>query len=316
MLINMILTKEVKIFKNNGEFVLMPLSKLSINSHKKVLVKCDLCGIEKELRYQDYNKITKNQSEMYHCVKCCKKKAVETKRKKYGNKMEILVDRHKSVIMEKYGVENVSQLESIKTKKRDTCMKNYGVEIPAKSEEVLERMKKTNLSRYGYEYTLQSPEIRNKGERTCIERYGCKNVFQSDEIKKRIKSRLMEKYGVEHPMHHEDIFMKQLKSGFKVMEIEGVYYQGSYELDFLMFTKSNNLVVERGPKIKYLDGKVYYPDFFIEKMNLIVEIKSTYTFQKEFEKNKFKKKACIDSGYNFMFVIDKDYTEFIEFILN
>ena len=125
---------------------------------------------------------------------------------------------------------------------------------------------------------------------------------------------LIENYGVDHPMRNESIFLKQMKSAFRVQEIDGIYYQGSYELDFLIFTKYLNLVIEKGPKINYLN-RVYHPDFFIKEKNLIVEIKSTYTFQKEFENNLYKRQACLDLGYRFLFVIDKDYTEFIEFIL-
>ena len=310
----MILTTEVKVFKNNGKFTLVPLNELSLNSHKKVLAKCDICDIEKDIKYQDYNKITKNQSEIYSCLKCCKTKIIETKRKKYGQKMEILVENHKSLIKKKYGVENISQLSEVKLKKKATCLKNYGVEIPAKSREVQNKMKQTNLERYGYEYSLLNPDIKSKAEKTCLIKYGFKNVFQSEEIKNKIKLKLIENYGVDHPMRNESIFLKQMKSAFRVQEIDGIYYQGSYELDFLIFTKYLNLVIEKGPKINYLN-RVYHPDFFIKEKNLIVEIKSTYTFQKEFENNLYKRQACLDLGYRFLFVIDKDYTEFIEFIL-
>jgi len=41
-----------------------------------------------------------------------------------------------------------------------------------------------------------------------------------------------------------------------------------------------------------------------------VEIKSTYVYNYELEKNIEKKKACLTNGYNFIFIIDKQYDEF------
>lgn len=60
--------------------------------------------------------------------------------------------------------------------------------------------------------------------------------------------------------------------------------------------------------------RVYYPDFFLPEYNLIVEIKSTYTFEKYLNKNTAKKEKCIELGFNFIFIIDKDYKEFEYFI--
>ena len=61
------------------------------------------------------------------------------------------------------------------------------------------------------------------------------------------------------------------------------------------------------PDIRYItaDSKIhrYYPDFFIQGDNLIVEVKSEYTYNKDFEINLLKKKACLDSGFLFVFYI-------------
>lgn len=310
----MIITREVKSYKKNGKFFTIDIKELSLNSHKKVIVSCDICKSEKEIKFQDYNKITKNQRDLYFCFKCCKPKSNETKRKKYGQKMEIIVERQKSTTMEKYGVENISQLSEVKLKKKATCLKNYNVDVPFRSDDIKDRIKQTNLEKYGHPCPLQNKFIKAKSLKTCLEKYGVENVFQSDEIKEKIKLKLIEKYGVDHPMRCENIFYKQMKSSFRIKEFEGVFYQGTYELDFLTLSNLLNLELEKGPKINYLE-RIYYPDFFLKEKNLIIEIKSTYTFQKEFENNQYKKQACIDLGYNFLFIVDKDYTEFMEFIL-
>lgn len=60
------------------------------------------------------------------------------------------------------------------------------------------------------------------------------------------------------------------------------------------------------PKIEYeFEGKKrrYFPDIWIPKHNLIIEVKSTWTYEKDLEKNLLKKKATEQMGYAFRFVI-------------
>jgi len=60
------------------------------------------------------------------------------------------------------------------------------------------------------------------------------------------------------------------------------------------------------PEIWYnINGinKRYYCDVYIPKTNTIYEVKSTWTNTKDIDKNKLKKQACIDNGYNFQLYI-------------
>jgi len=50
-----------------GQTIKIPIENLPINSHEKILVKCDNCGIEKLVNYQSYNICTKNNTEKYYC---------------------------------------------------------------------------------------------------------------------------------------------------------------------------------------------------------------------------------------------------------
>ena len=58
-------------------------------------------------------------------------------------------------------------------------------------------------------------------------------------------------------------------------------------------------------------NKIYFSDFYLENKNLIIEIKSSYTFNVDLKKNLAKQNACIEQGYNFIFIIDKNYDELI-----
>jgi len=56
-------------------------------------------------------------------------------------------------------------------------------------------------------------------------------------------------------------------------------------------------------------NRVYHSDFFLSKYNLVCEVKSDYTFNDDYEENIIKKEYTISAGYNFLFIIDKNYIE-------
>ncbi len=100
---------------------------------------------------------------------------------------------------------------------------------------------------------------------------------------------------------------------------DDIYYQSSYEKDFLDYLKNIDMLskVTRGPIIKYNNGisdKVHYPDFYIEDYNLIIEIKSDYYYYKYLDINNLKFNKAIEIGYNYMFIINKNYKYFDEYM--
>jgi len=48
---------------------------------------------------------------------------------------------------------------------------------------------------------------------------------------------------------------------------------------------------------------------------LIVEIKSLWWYNENLNINLFKQKQCLNDGYNFIFIIDKDYQIFENIIM-
>lgn len=94
-------------------------------------------------------------------------------------------------------------------------------------------------------------------------------------------------------------------------------YTGTYELNFLELCEKINILdfVDNGPTTRYYHetkNHIYYPDFYIEKMNLIIEIKSTYTLEQNLNLNLSKRIGCEKSGYNFIFIVDKNYSDFLK----
>ena len=121
----------------------------------------------------------------------------ETKRRK--------IEKYKNTCLEKYGVENVSQVQSVKEKKEKTCLIHYGVKNQNQSEDVREKTRKTNIKKYGTEYTFQAESVKEKIKQSNIEKYGKEFASQSDEIKNKVKQTNIERYGGNAPLCSEEI---------------------------------------------------------------------------------------------------------------
>lgn len=85
--------------------------------------------------------------------------------------------------------------------------------------------------------------------------------------------------------------------------------------DFIEYCLEKNIEIDNfNGVIDYtFDGKCkkYFPDFYIKSSNTVVEIKSQYTYDCEIEQNEAKKEATITNGFNFKFIIDKNYSDII-----
>jgi hypothetical protein len=146
-----------------------------------------------------------------------------------------------------------------------------------------------------------------------LEKYGDKNYRNVTQY----RQTNLEKYGCEYPMQNSYIRSKTIKNSFKINKYKDteLYYQGSYELDFLQ--KYYNMGIENCKSIKYLYKNkqcIYFPDFYYENLNLIIEIKSDYTYKLHLEKNLAKEKFTKELGYNYIIIKDKNYTEFEKLI--
>ena len=192
---------------------------------------CPICGNKFKATNDQIKKLKNGKVKT---ITCCRSCSSTIQSFLFGSplaKKEVR-DKCNDTIKNKYGVENISQLNEIKEKKKQTLLKNYGVdavsripelkeqahekmkktnlknlgvEYPAQSSEVMQRMKRTNLERYGAEYIVKVPKFQEKAERTNLERYGVKNAFQNKEVQNKAKRTNLRKYGKEHASQSEEI---------------------------------------------------------------------------------------------------------------
>jgi hypothetical protein len=95
-----------------------------------------------------------------------KNKAIATRLERYGCKY-FNKDITKQIVIDRYGVENISQLDEVKNKKKNTTRKNYGVDNPFQSEVIKEKIKSTNLEKYGVKSVMQTEHGKICCEKLC-----------------------------------------------------------------------------------------------------------------------------------------------------
>lgn len=312
------------------------VSDLKEVSNQRIDVICDLCSEEYNIQYCKYIKNVKRNG-FYSCQSCALNRRKDMMINNNLSLNSEWQEKKRKTFIKNYGFDNPSKSDIIKDKKKETCLNNYGVENGLK---LRDKVKSGMLNKYGVEFPLQSESIKNKmcedlffkygvnnisklldikkkKEETCLKNYGVRNPSQNKKIAEKqiftYKQNYLEKYGVEHPMQRVEIFKKQLLSAYKIVYYnKELFSQGTYELDFLNHCEKKNIIdlISNGPSLEYeLNGKklVYHADFYIEKYNLIIEVKSTYTYQIDLDKNIAKEKYSKLNGYSFIFIIDKNY---------
>jgi hypothetical protein len=217
--------------------------------------------------------------------------------------------KKKQNLLDKYGVENISQIESVKEQKRKTNLERYGVENPAQAQVIKDKIK------------AAWPDTGVKRKKTMLARYGNESYSKTEAFLLSKKATCLEKFGYEHPTQNPDILHKAMvsnaKSEYRTKSMilpsgKEIRYQGYEDRVIYDLLKSglteNEIITGPGnvPHIIYMfEGKEcrYYPDIYIPKYNQLIEVKSKYTWKKYKEKNLAKRKASIIAGFVYNLVI-------------
>jgi hypothetical protein len=218
-------------------------------------------------------------------------------------------ENKKRLLKEKYGVENVSQLKEVQKRREATIMDRYGVANPWQMTSTKELIKD------------KWSESLEKRETTSMEKYGVGSYASTDEFKTRRKKTWIEKYGVDNPTKDKDILHKAMVSNGeseyrtksfvfpsgKKVRCQG--YEGPILQELLdSGIHEDDIVVSRKlvPRVKYkFEGKSswYYPDIYIPRLSMIIEVKSLYTWKKYKMRNLAKRAATKAAGFNINIII-------------
>jgi hypothetical protein len=187
-------------------------------------------------------------------------------------------------------------------------VESYGMKLVTRDEQYTGNKQMLDvICECGKPYQMILNSIRQ--DKKCLE---CKS--------RKFKNTCMERYGVENVMSVPEIFDKKLSSSFtkKIYVLEDgreVNLMG-YEPRAINHLLKEGIEIEQiilgvthVPSFSYEEnGKnhMYYPDFYIPHLNLIVEIKSDYTLVCHLSKNKRKLLAVAEKGYQIRLMVYND----------
>jgi uncharacterized protein YneR len=297
--------------KNKSEFNFDKkfILNLTYGSERQIYWICRLCKISYKAYIKD--KI-KDDSD---CKACGIIKSKITNIEKYGYENPFanneIKEKIKNTNLEKYGCENPFANNEIKEKIKNTNLEHLGCKYPMQNKNVQEKSKNVCIEKYGFENVFQNEEIKQKSKETCIIKYNCEYANQNEDIKNKIKASNLIIYGFEHAMQNSEIAEKCNSFGNKnklyTLPSNNIIRLQGYEplaLDILLKKyKEQDLITQKKnmPIIMYENKTIhrYFPDIYIPNDNLIIEVKSNWTYKKDLIKNILKALATRKLGYNF-----------------
>ena len=267
---------------------------------------CRICGLEFEARL-------KRLKTGFLCRKC---KISETKKNITEEEKQKINEKRIETCKEKYGVENVFQLNEVKEKSKETLEKEYGVSNPRflqldsnyakktndrkqkeieevskeKLDENFEKLSNLKLTKWDE----RTPEVINaiteKRKATCKEIYGVEFAQQSEEVKKHYKENSLKNWGFESPMQSPKL-RKKIENSFLekygtkhpnfTFKYQNQLFDSSWELAAWIWAKDNGKEIEREPvSLAYTFNGIehtYFPDFRLD--GKLIEIKGPQFFK-------------------------------------
>lgn len=275
----------------SGNILTVKIADLSSNSRVNILCECDNCNSKFITEYRLLSKANE-----ILCKSCKLSLSAKKRIQKFGSNFSNSEIQRK--IATKYQNDPI-KLKQISESRKSTKLKKYNDSAWNNQEKRLKTIKNKGVIDWN-----------NSKKRKETTKLIHGNETWNNQEKKQQTCLL--KYGVRHTQQVNEIFNKtcKFKKYFEIL------YQGSFELHFLQ-TFYDKIKIVRGPSFKYTDSagknRIYYADFLIPSLNLIIEIKSKYTFDKDKNRN-LKKDSTVKEGYNFLCLIDKQYNELLDLI--
>lgn len=255
----------------------------------------------------------------------------------YKNKTEAekqkIKDARRNTNIKKYGVANNMHIPEVRAKTIKNWIDTTGVDNPSKLKKVKEKRKNTNIQKYGGATPFHAEKQNQLRKETWLKKYGVDNPTKNPDIHKKIFDTYFKRTGYRTPMNNPKVISKWMKT---FIENEGKgYHNKGYRYKVYTFSSGRQILVQ-GWETQALDNyllheydekdlennikiinkfdfrwgsdntgnkRKYIPDFYVEKDNLFIEIKSRYLFEKNINNILLKAKSVIDKGYNFYLLL-------------
>ena len=211
------------------------------------------------------------------------------------------------------------------TKCRDTLFENHGTRNPMEVMGAKETVSKKNRD--------NAVSALEKRKKTVQKRYGVDSVMKLESSKTKQSDTVFMNHGVSHPSQipknrdSSSLRMTLYNStydpinNYRIRRYEDtdLIYQSSYELDFIRLCERMGIVdrLHNGNGYRYLEcdkhiGHRLITDFSIDDYE--IEIKSSWIMNKQGGMTVIfaKRDAVLASGKKYIFILDKNYDEFIK----
>jgi hypothetical protein len=272
--------------------------------NKMDLELCEFCGEPRKYGFMNKFSEAIDKKDSNYCRTCSKIDCARLANVKYS----------KIGTLNKYGVGNIWNIPGYRENVEKNNLEKWGSPYIMGSEHFKEKTKEKIEREWGGSHPTKHKSVQDKIKKTTLEKYGYDCILKDRE---KMKKGMLEKYGEDHNMKILSIHEKTMKSmkryysyilpSGKIIKLQGYEKFGvEYLLNF--FDESD---IETDQKeinkilgqIKYGMDKKYYPDIYVKSINKIFEIKSSYIYNLNLEKNLAKKEACERKGIEFEFLI-------------
>jgi hypothetical protein len=251
----------------------------------------------------------------------------------HSNSNLILKDKKSKSISIAHSKKTKVEKEEISNKRKTTNLQRYGVTNNLHIPEVKETIVKKWMATYGYDRPSKSPQIKEilsvkakknssetvrKAKLTSLEKYGSDNIMKTDLGKQLVVNTNMERYGFASHMQNPEFCKNYFINHYKKFSSKSFTLPSGtivkllgYEPQVLTqllkkFNESDILIgysVYEELNCTYtISGKIhkYIPDFYIKSRNLVIEIKSKYTYNFAEPKKRY---SVQDTNTSFVYAI-------------
>jgi hypothetical protein len=154
--------------------------------------------------------------------------------------------------------------DSVKYKRKVTTNKKYGVDNISQLDSIKEKTINTNINKYGTKSTFQNEEVRNKWKETIKIKYGVDHYFKTDEFKIKTKNTNIEKYGTEHYVQSEHYLNKLINIGFsdklRLLNFEKMKFKFE-KLGYSLINYKDRILTMKSSKCGHVFD-IFYDTFF------------------------------------------------------
>jgi hypothetical protein len=205
-------------------------------------------------------------------------------------------------IKEKYGVDNVMELDWVREKQKRNLQEKYKKDFI----NIQNKFKQTNLEKYGVEYPQTLTKFKDKQIESMIKNHGVEHFSKTEKFRKDSSDRMFKNNPMFDPLVADKAsktYIQNVLSGkiklYKIKKYKDtdLNYQSSYEYEFLELCEELDILndIKNGNSYEYLDedkdfGFRTLTDFTYKHIE--IEIKSAWILEKQGGWDKIYAKLC------------------------